>query len=48
MGQQLTKRFSKSWFKRWNVFCIDSRENPDAQHNFVVDLERGIDLEVLD
>lgn len=48
MGQQLTKRFSKSWIKKWNVICIDSRENPDAKHNFVVDLERGFGVEVLD
>ena len=30
LGKKLTDRFAKSWFKRWNVFNIDSVPNPSA------------------
>ena len=36
-GQKITTRFAKPWFKRWQVFCIDSKPNPDATANFVIE-----------
>ena len=39
-GRVVTKRFAKPLVKRWNVFNIDSVANPDATHNFIVDLKQ--------
>lgn len=37
LGKAINYRFSQTWFKRWNVFNIDSTPNPLASHNFLVD-----------
>lgn len=39
LGRVLTKRFAKTPLFRWNVFNIDTVENPDAQKNFLIDAE---------
>lgn len=36
-GQKITARFAKPLLKRWQVFCIDSKENSDATANFVLE-----------
>jgi hypothetical protein len=30
LGQEVTKRFAKTPLWRWNVFNVDTKENPDA------------------
>jgi nucleoside-diphosphate-sugar epimerase len=40
LGKVITARFAKPLFKRWNVFNVDAVANPDATHNFIVDLEK--------
>ena len=37
LGSAITYRFSQTWFKRWNVFNIDSKPNPLATYNFIID-----------
>ena len=39
-GQAVTKRFATPLFKRWNVFNIDVKANPQATYNFVIDLQK--------
>ena len=36
-GQKITTRFAKPLLKRWQVFNIDSKPNPDATANFVIE-----------
>ena len=36
-GKKITTRFAKPFFKKWQVFNIDSVENPDATANFVIE-----------
>ena len=43
-GPILAKRMSKAWIKRWNVINIDTKANPDCQHNFVVDFKSPIGI----
>jgi hypothetical protein len=37
LGRVVTSRFAKTPLFRWNVFNIDTKPNPDAQRNFLVD-----------
>jgi hypothetical protein len=39
LGRAVTKRFTKTLLYRWNVFNIDTKPNPDAIKNFIVDAD---------
>ena len=39
LGRVVTARFAKPLLYRWNVFNIDAVANPEATHNFIVDIE---------
>jgi len=41
MGQKICSRFTQTYFKKWHVINVDHEENPQATHNFKVDLRDG-------
>ena len=42
LGTALTKKFGRTWIKRWNVFNIDAQLNANANYNFFLDLSKPI------